>query len=450
MSEHRALINYDDRPGFPQALRAQGVYIWDADGNRCLDGCSGALVANIGHGVREVTRAMAAQAGELDYVYRYHYSSPPAEDLAARYCALTTQPMGRVFFVNSGSEASEAAVRLARARHLAVGEPGRHRIISRWQSYHGITMGALSWSGFVARRQDFAPYLKDFDHIPPAYCHRCWFGARPESCDLECARALETAILSHGPETVAAFIAEPVVGSALAAAVPPPGYFPLIREICERYGVLFIAEEVMSGAGRTGGRFFASDHFNARPDIIVFGKGVGGGYYPLAGALISKDVAEAIDSGGQGFGAGQSYSGHPTGMAAGAAVLDYFEAHDLLTRSAEMGDYLGRTLTGRLTGHPLVDDIRGKGLMWGLEFSPEPGRKDEAGPTFDPGLQVFARVYTAARDLGLLVLPSSGCDRGSAGDGALIGPPLTINQRETDELVDVLEAALNRVVDEMG
>ena len=445
MASTQRQMNCDLKIAYPEAVRGQGVYLYGDDGGRYLDGCAGALVANLGHGVPDITQAMADQAAELSYVYRYHFSNPWAEDLAQRYCGLTEEPMGRVYFTNSGSEASEAAVKLARTRHLSVGEGGRSKIISRWQSYHGITMGALAWSGFTSRRADYQPYLKDFVHIAPAYCFRCWFGARPETCDLECARALEAAILTEGPETVSAFMAEPVSGSSLAAAVPPGEYFGLIREICDRHGVLYIAEEVMTGAGRTGGRFFASDHFQGRPDIIVFGKGVGGGFYPLAGAMVSQSAAQEIAKGRGGFGAGQSYSGHPVGMAAGLAILNYMEEHDLFNRARERGDYLGRALED-LRDHPLVGEVRGMGLMRGLELV----RDKETREPFDPELHVYERFYGECRKRGLLVLPSSGCDRGQRGDMALLGPPLTISQEEIDEMTGILDEALSGLEAELG
>jgi adenosylmethionine-8-amino-7-oxononanoate aminotransferase len=257
---------------------------------------------------------------------------------------------------------------------------------------------------------------------------------------LECAQALEDALIAEGPETVAAFIAEPLVGAALAAAAPPAEYVAAVRRICDRHGVLLIAEEVMTGAGRTGSCFFASDHFPGRPDIIVFGKGVGGGYYPLAGVLVSAAVAAAIAAGPGGFAAGQSYSGHPVGMAAGGAVLDFFQEHDLLTRAAETGAWLGRRLEA-LRDHPSVGDVRGRGLMWGLEFVADQARKTP----FDPRVQYYRRVYAKARENGLLLLPSEGCDHGRAGDMALIGPPLVISTTEVDTLVGILDDTLTQV-----
>ena len=391
----QALINCDLTKGFPQAARGKGVYLFDDQGRRFIDGCSGALVANLGHGLVEVGQAITDQIAELSYIYRFHFSSPVAEELAARYCTLTRRPMGAVYFANSGSEANETAVKLARVYHLAAGDKGRYKILSRWQSYHGITMGALAWTGMPARMADYGDYLQASPHIAPAYCYRCWFGQKPETCSLECARALETAILQEGPETVAAFLAEPVVGAALAGAVPPAGYFRAVREICDRYGVLFVVDEVMCGAGRTGGEFFAMDHFPADPDIIAFGKGVGGGYYPLAGAMVSREVARTMASGRGGYTAGQSYSGHPVGMAAGKAVLDYMEREDILHRAAVAGEYLGKRLE-RLRAHPSVGDIRGMGLMRGVELV---GNK-ETKECFAPERKIYLKFLCPSPGVG--------------------------------------------------
>ncbi|PKN34966.1 MAG: aspartate aminotransferase family protein [Deltaproteobacteria bacterium HGW-Deltaproteobacteria-19] len=444
MSNRPHLIHVNINQPSLQAVRGEGIYLYDADGNRYLDGCSGALVANLGHGAGEIARAMAAQSETLPYVFRVHFSSPPAEALAERYCRLTRNPMGAVLFTNSGSEAVETAVKLARTRHLSAGETDRHKIISRWQSYHGITAGALAWSGVAGRRKDFLPYFKDSPHIPPAYCYRCWYGKRPDACDLQCARALETVILTEGPETVSAFIAEPVVGAALAAATPPDGYFRLIREICDRYGVLFIADEVMTGAGRTGGSFFASDHFPGEPHIIAFGKGVGAGYYPLAGVLVRPEIIDAISAGSGLYSASQSHSAHPVGMAAGMAVLDYMEAHRLPEHAREMGIHLGNRLN-ELRSLALVGDIRGMGLMWGMELV----KDKESREPFPAGQNLYLDLYESAREKGLVLLPSNGCNHGKNGDMALIAPPLIITRPQVDELVDTLYEALTGLAEHL-
>jgi adenosylmethionine-8-amino-7-oxononanoate aminotransferase len=232
-------------------------------------------------------------------------------------------------------------------------------------------------------------------------------------------------------------MAEPVVGAALAAAYPPDEYFEFIRDICDRHGILFIADEVMTGAGRTGGKFFASNHFSSQPDIIAFGKGAGAGYYPLAGALVSREVLEAIFSGPGSFAASQSHSGHPVGMAAGLAILDYMDKHDILDHTAKMGEYLGQRLKELLT-HPTVGDVRGKGLMWGLEFVRDKATKE----TFEPHRLIHFMVYAAAKKKGLILLPSGGCNRGQSGDMVLLGPPLIITQIQIDEMVGILDDAL--------
>lgn len=353
--------------------------------------------------------------------------------------------MSGAFFSNSGSEATEAAVKLARTYWLSTGQSQRYKVISRWQSYHGITMGALSWTGVTLRRKDFQPYLKESFHIPPAYCYRCWFGKSPGTCDLDCAGALEDAILAEGPETIAAFMAEPVVGTSISGAVPPYEYFTRIRQICDRYEVLYIADEVMTGAGRTGDVFFASDHFNAKPDIIAFGKGVGAGYYPLAGVLCNQLIIETISRGEGMYAASQSHSGHPLGMAAGHAVLDYVEKNEVLHQAAKTGAHLGRRLN-ELFEHPSVGDVRGLGMMWGIEFVRD---RDKKLP-YEPALSFHTRIYDAARSLGLLVLPSNGCNRGCDGDMVLFGPPLISTDEQIDQMVDILDRSISQVESETG
>ena len=429
---------------YPVAERAEGVYIYGQGGQRWLDGCGGSIVVNIGHGVKEIGRAMAEQAAKAAFIYRMHYATERTETLADRLCAKTDGLMNRAFFVSSGSEATESAVKIARKYHLARGEAGRYKVVSRWQSYHGMTMGALSWSGHTGRRSDYQLLFKDTPHIAPAYCYRCWFGAEPGSCDLPCAQALENTILTEGPGTVAAFIAEPVVGAALGAAAPPAGYFKKIREICSKYGVVMIMDEVMTGAGRTG-KFFATEHFGVAPDLIAFAKGVSGGYFPVGGVLLSAKVTEAIEQGG-GFGPGHTYSAHPVGSAAALAVLDYLDKHDLVAASAAKGEILAAKLAQALADRPSVGDLRGLGLMRGVEFV----KNRETKETFDPALGYAQRVYDRCLAKGLIFLPSGACDRGRAGDLALFGPPFVITEGQIEELVGVFAESVKEVEKEVG
>ncbi|MGH2585227.1 MAG: aminotransferase class III-fold pyridoxal phosphate-dependent enzyme, partial [Dehalococcoidia bacterium] len=317
----------------PQVVRAEGVWIETEDGRRYLDGSAGALVASIGHGVREVVEAQARQAGAAAYIHGTHFGVAAQEELAARLAAMAPADLDRVYPVSGGSEANETAIKFARQLHLERGDRERHLTIGRDVSYHGNTLGALAVSGHAARRRPYRPLLRDQPHIPPAYCYRCPFGLEHPGCGVRCAEELEAEIKRTGPQYIAAFIAEPVVGAAGGALVPPPEYFPIIRDICDRYEVLFIADEVMTGIGRTGRRF-AVEHWDVVPDVITTGKGVGGGYAPLGAMIVREPHFQAIAQGSGAFVHGFTYGGHPPSAAAGAAVLAYVEEHGLIDRAA--------------------------------------------------------------------------------------------------------------------
>lgn len=424
---------------YPRVVRAEGVWIETDDGRRILDGSSGALVASIGHGVREVIEAQHAQAEQVSYVHGTHFSVAAQEELAARLAALAPGDLDRVYPVSGGSEANESAMKLARQYFLESGKVQKHKVIARWTSYHGNTLGALSLSGHAARRRPYAPMLLDEPHIPPCYCYRCPFGLEYPSCGVRCAHALEDEIKRQGPEYVAAFIAEPLVGAAGGALTPPPEYFPIIRAICDRYDVLFIADEVMTGIGRTG-ESFAVNHWNVVPDIITTGKGVGGGYAPLGAMIVREPVFDAIASGSGSFVHGFTYGGHPPSAAAGAAVLRYVVEHDLIAQASRRGETLARLLEP-LRSNPIVGDIRGKGLMWGIEIV----RNRESREPFDRALRVAERVGEAAFEHGLIIYPGSGNVDGVRGDQLLIGPPLVITEDELDVLVDRLLQAITAV-----
>ncbi|MGI8554543.1 MAG: aspartate aminotransferase family protein [Dehalococcoidia bacterium] len=427
----------------PGVRRAEGVWIETEDGRRILDGSSGALVASIGHGVREVIEAQHAQAENVSYVHGSHFTVDAQEDLAQRLAAMAPEGLERVYPVSGGSEANESAIKLARQYFLESGKPQKHKIIARWTSYHGNTLGALSLSGHIARRRPYVPMLLEEPHIPPCYCYRCPFGLQPDSCGVRCAHELEAEIKRQGPENIAAFIAEPLVGAAGGALTPPPEYFPIIREICDRYDVLFIADEVMTGIGRTG-QNFAVDHWNVIPDIITTGKGVGGGYAPLGAMIVKEQLYQAIARGSGAFMHGFTYGGHPPSVAAGAAVLKYVEEHDLVAQAALRGEYLAECLEP-LRSSAIVGDIRGKGLMRGIEFV----RDQETKAPFPRALKVAERIGSAAFAEGLIIYPGSGNVDGIDGDQLLIGPPLVISEPEIDQLVEMLTAAIDAVEAEM-
>jgi adenosylmethionine-8-amino-7-oxononanoate aminotransferase len=419
----------------PVVERAAGVFLWDADDRRYLDGVAGALVVNVGHGRREVLEAMADQARRATFVHGSHFTNPPQERLAEELAALTPGDLNRVLFVSGGSEATETALKVARLYHLRSGRPERRKVIARWTSYHGGTLGALSMSGHVPRRRAHGPLLLEVPHIDPPYryrCRRCDDG----TCEACSGRNLEEAILREGPDQVAAFIAEPVVGAAGGAITPPPGYYRTIREICDRYGVLFIADEVMTGVGRTG-RMFGIEHWGVAPDLLVLGKGLASGYSPLAAVAVREDVHDALVGGEQAY--GFTYAGNPLSCAAGLACLRLVREEALPERAAVMGQRLRAGLGDLAERHPTVGDVRGLGLMLGVELV----RDRETKEPFPADLRVADRLDEAALRRGLVLYPGRGHVDGARGDQFLIGPPLTITAQEVDLLLDLLDGALS-------
>jgi adenosylmethionine-8-amino-7-oxononanoate aminotransferase len=424
---------------YPVVDRGQGCYLYDSTGKCYLDASGGALVVNIGHGVAEIVEAMATQARRVSFAHGTQFTSEPLEAYAAAVGDVSPVPDPRVYLVSGGSEAVETALKLARQVCVARGEPGRYKIVARWSSYHGATLGALSASGRTPLRRPYAPLLADFPHIPPAYCYRCPLGGTYPSCGVVCADALEVEILRQGPETVAAFIAEPVVGATLAAAVPPPEYWPRVREICDRHGLLLIADEVMTGFGRTG-RWFAVEHWNVTPDILVTAKGASGGYCPLGLVLAKGELVEAIRSGPGNFVHGFTYANSVMGAATGLAVLCYLKAHDLVTASARMGEYLLQRLAS-LRGLPSVGDVRGLGLMAGVELVAEKASKRP----FPRAQRIAERVQAAAMARGIIIYCGTGLADGIDGDAVLLGPPFVVTQSEIDKVIGVLRDAISEV-----
>ncbi len=424
---------------FPTVAYGQGVYLYDSAGRRYLDAAGGALVVNVGHGVAEIVQAMADQAQQVAFAHSTQFTSEPLEAYAAALGEVSPIAESWVYLVSGGSEAAETALKLARQVCLARGEPGRYKVIARWGSYHGATLGALSASGRTPLRRPYAPLLLDVPHIPPAYCYRCPFGGTYPACGVICAEALEDEIRRQGPETVAAFIAEPVVGATLAAAVPPPEYWPRVRQICDRYGVLLIADEVMTGLGRTG-RWFAVEHWEVTPDVVIAAKGASGGYFPLGLLLVRGELVAAIRSGPGNFTHGFTYVNGVVAAAVGLAVLRYLQAHDLVAASARLGSYLLQKLAA-LRDLPAVGDVRGLGLMAGVELVAD---KASRRP-FERAQKVAERVQAAAMARGLIVYYGSGLADGLDGDAILLGPPFVVTQAQIDEIVAVLRQAIVKV-----
>ncbi len=426
----------------PTIVRAEGVYLYDDRGKQYLDASAGAMVASIGHGVAEIADAMAAQAKKVAYVNGTAFTNEPVEALADALAAKAPAGVDKAYFLSSGSEAVEASIKLARQYHLERGDAQRSVIIARTPGYHGNTLLALSASARPHYRAVYAPWLVDVMMIDAPYPYRA------ESADAPAmtGEALETAILEVEPENVAAFIAEPIGGSSTGASVPPPGYYARVREICDRYGVLFIADEVLTGVGRTGA-FFALDHFRSAsgaaivPDIITLGKGLNGGYAPLSALLAKGSIVETLARGTYGgLVHAQTYSHHPLASATALATLRYIERHGLVARAATIGARLQAALRGLLDdgGADIVGDVRGIGLLAGVEFVADRATKRP----FARADRVAERVVHAARERGLVVWPNVGHADGINGDLVLIAPPLTISEAQIDELVEKLSGSI--------
>jgi adenosylmethionine-8-amino-7-oxononanoate aminotransferase len=442
MANHSALFPRNFRNEFPVAVRGEGCWIFSADGRKFLDAAGSAAVVNIGHGVPEIGRAMAEQSSQIAFAHTSQFHSAPAEKLAARLLALAPsnfQEGGRVYFTSGGSEATEAAIKLVRQYHLEKGQPDRYRILSRRQSYHGSTLGAMTVSGNAARRAPYLPMLAEWGHIAPCFCYHCPFGKTFPQCNLACADELDSFLKANDLNSAAAFILEPVVGATLGAAVPPEGYVARISEICRTRGILLIADEVMTGIGRTG-KPFAVQHWGIEPDIILTGKGIASGYAPLGAVLVTSHVVEAFESGSGTFKHGFTYQAHPVATAAGNAVLDYLEAHNLFARVTPAAEKLRADLAP-LQSHRHVGEIRGLGLLVGIEFVRD---KSTRGP-FDPREAIAEKIRAAAMEEGVLAYPTQGCVDGTRGDHILVAPPFILTPEESALIARALSTALVKV-----
>ncbi|KQU13136.1 hypothetical protein ASG65_12370 [Bacillus sp. Leaf13] len=427
---------------YPTVSHGKGIYLYDTDGKQYIDGSSGAVTASIGHGVLDVVEAMTEQASKVSFAYRSHFTSEAAETLAEKLSELAPGDINWSFFVNSGSEATETAMKIAIQHWQEKGYERKNRIISRWTSYHGITMGALSMSGHVSRRKRFVPLLEDFPSISAPYCYRCPYES--SGCKLQCANELETSIQRLGSENIAAFIAEPIIGASAGAVTPRDGYYQRIKEICERYDILFIADEVMTGLGRTG-KMFAMEHWGVTPDIIALGKGMSAGYTPIAATLVSDRVMEPILEGSNSIMAGHTYSANPLSAAISLEVLTYIERMDLVQAAKEKGHYLLVKLHGLAKRFEIIGDVRGKGLLLGLEFVSNRSSKTP----FDLQDGITSRIVNKAFEKGLLIYPASGAIEGIAGDAVIISPPLVITNEEIDSLVKILEVSIEELQHEL-
>jgi adenosylmethionine-8-amino-7-oxononanoate aminotransferase len=441
MAPDSALFPRNFRKDYPVAERGEGCWIIDRQGRRFLDASGQAAVVSIGHGVAEIGRAMAEQASRIAFAHTTQFHSESAERLAARLLALAPASFrgGRVYFTSGGSEATETAIKLARQFHLESGQAARYRVVSRRQSYHGSTLGAMSVSGNVARRAPYQPLLAEWGHVAPCFCYHCPFGKQFPDCAVACADDLGDFLRQDDGASVAAFIFEPVVGATLGAAVPPDGYVQRIAEICSKRGILLIADEIMSGMGRTG-KPFAMQHWNVEPDIILVGKGIASGYAPLGAVLVSARVVEAFERGSGAFQHGFTYQAHPVATAAGNAVLDYVESQQLWQRVAPAGERLRAELAA-IKQHRNVAEIRGLGLLFGIEFVKDKSTREP----FPREQNIAERVRQAAFDEGVLVYPTQGCVDGERGDHILLAPPFIVSGAECAKIAGAIHAPLKKV-----
>ncbi len=429
----------------PTAVRGEGCYLYDSTGKEYLDGSGGAAVSCLGHGDADVIAAVQKQVAALAFAHTGFLTSDPAEALAALLAQHAPGTLDKVYFVSGGSEATEAALKLARQYFVEVGQPQRRHLIARKQSYHGNTIGALSAGGNELRKRPFAPLLVEVSHIAP--CYEYTLRDEKESAaeyGLRAAQELEDEVLRLGPETVMAFMAEPVVGATLGAVPAVEGYFKRIREICDRYGVLLILDEVMCGMGRTG-HLFACEAEGISPDILCIAKGLGAGYQPIGAMLCTDAIYNSIKAGSGFFQHGHTYLGHPVATAAALAVVSKILDQHLTERSLRQGDKLSSALHECFGQHPHVGDIRGRGLFQAIELVAD----RETKQPFDPSMGLAGKIKSAAFEAGLICYPMPGTRDGQSGDHVLLAPPFIITDKQIEELVSKLDMSLKNSLEKL-
>jgi adenosylmethionine-8-amino-7-oxononanoate aminotransferase len=427
------------RQDYPIAVRGEGIEIIDRDGKRYLDASGGAAVSCLGHSHPRVIAAIQAQAARLAYAHSSFFTSEPAEALADHLIERAPEGIDRVFYTSGGSEAVEAALKVARQYFVEIGQPQRRRFVARRQSYHGNTLGALAVGGNAWRRRQFEPLLIDAAHVSPCYAYRDQAPNEPDAAYVgRLAAELEATIEELGPESVIAFVAEPVVGATMGAVPPVAGYFRAMRDICDRYGMLLILDEVMCGMGRTG-TLFACEQEGVRPDVVTIAKGLGAGYQPIGATLVSHTIYEAIVAGSGFFQHGYTYMAHPTACAAGLAVQQAIVEEQLLARVREQGGRLRALLLERFGPHAHVGDVRGRGLFLALELVADRTSKRP----FPPERRLHARVRSEALARGLMVYAMGGTIDGQRGDHIVLAPPYIVTEADLELIVERLAAALD-------
>ncbi len=443
--EPDSLFHRDLNQEYPVMVRGEGIYLVDDGGRRYMDGTSGAGNVILGHGNKRIAAAMAEQAGTLAYCFSAFHTNRPARELSQRIAALAPGDLDCVYFVSGGSEGIETALKIARQYHLQQGNKQKYRVIGRWRGYHGATLGALSATGMPALREPFSPWLLPFHHIAPCYPYRCPFAGCEGRCNYSCAGELEKAILQLGPDNVAAFVGEPVVQGGIAAGVPPEEYYGIVRETCDKYGVLFIADEIITGFGRTG-KPFAIEHWDVVPDMIVFGKAASAGYCPLSGVIMRAKIRDSFRGSGDRFAHVFTYVDNPVAMRVGLTVQDILDEEQVIAGAAATGAYLHEQARQRLERHPIVGEIRGKGMLLGIELVRDRGTREP----FPASENVHKRMVRLMFERGLSASGTGGAADWKNGDDVRFYPPLITTPAQVDEALGIVDEALGQIEGELG
>lgn len=438
-----AIFSRNTHKKYVKFARGEHIYLYSDVGKRYIDGASGTVIANIGHGRSDIAKVMAHQAETLAFAAPVVATTEPAEKLAERIAALAPPEFTKVWYQTSGSEGNEAAIKLARVVHVESGNEGKYLVVGRWQSYHGTTVASLSVTGHTPRRHPFEPMLLPYPHIVPPYCYRCPFGKTAESCTLECAHDLERVIQQTNPSVVSAFLCEPVVGSSAGVIYPRDGYYEVVREICDKYNIIWIVDEVMTGFWRTGPTF-AFQHWTAEPDVIVFAKGVTAGYAPLAGMIVKQKHYDVVDGGSGTLKAAGTLAGNPVSCAVGLKVLDIMKDEKIPQRALDLGPHFHSCME-ELREFDIVGDVRVKGLLGAVEFV----KDKKSRQPFPAQIGLFNKVVHAAFERGLMIYGEKGIIDGTHGDIVMVAPPLVASKEEIAEIVRLLAEAVKKVQEEV-
>jgi adenosylmethionine-8-amino-7-oxononanoate aminotransferase len=436
---HRRL-DYD----YPIITNGDGIYLFNKDGKKYIDACGGAVVNCIGHGNKEIAEKIAEYVSKLGYLHGAQFTTEHMEEFAQKLVSIAPEGINKVYFVSGGSEATETAVKLAIQYQQEIGFKNKNKIIYRWPGYHGSTFTALSLTGKETFRKPFLPLLTDFPHVPAPVCYRCYYELKYPECNLKCAKAVEEKIFEMGPENIAAFIAEPVIGASVGVSIPPYEYLGMVRDICNKYDVLLIFDEVMCGYGRTG-KWFASDHWNCSPDIVTIGKGISNGLVPLAAVMCSDKIFDAIKRGIGNFIHGFTFCNNSFSTFVGNLVFDYISDNNLLQNINEQGSYLLNRLS-ELKTYDFIGDVRGIGLLTGIELVKN---KDTKEP-FPRSIHLAEKIVTKAFHKGLNMYFSIGFADKINGDAVIIAPPYNVTKTQIDEITHILNETLQEIKKEIN